>query len=195
MLLSWTFLQELKRKALHVGIILLVILYTVLEISVSREIALFTLLFVLLVIMGFEYLRLELQVDMPLAEQFLRVKERQRLSGAIFFMASLIISLGVLDFRIALAAILMATFGDMAGALAGKGIGKARVFRNKTFSGSAAELLVNALIGFLTLNNIYIILAMALTATITEILVNELDDNLYVPLFTGFVGQLFFYLL
>jgi len=36
---------------------------------------------------------------------------------------------------------------------------------------------------------------MAFTAAIVETFLNELDDNLFVPLFAGFVGQLLFLLI
>ena len=38
--------------------------------------------------------------------------------------------------------------------------------------------------------NIYILIAMAFAATITETMVDELDDNLVVPLESGFIGQI-----
>ena len=43
---------------------------------------------------------------------------------------------------------------------------------------------------FIVLSNIYIILAMAFIATAVESLVSELDDNLFVPLIAGMVGQI-----
>jgi len=64
------------------------------------------------------------------------------------------------------------------------------IFRNKTLKGSVAELVINLIIGFLILTNVYVIIAMAFTATLVEILIDELDDNLLGPLFAGFVGQL-----
>ena len=53
--------------------------------------------------------------------------------------------------------------------------------------------MVNLIVGFAVLinfTNVYVILVMALTATIVEIVVDELDDNLLVPLISGFIGQL-----
>ena len=69
------------------------------------------------------------------------------------------------------------------------------IFRNKTLSGCSVELVINLIVGFIILRNIYIILAMAFTATIVETFVHELDDNLFVPLFAGFVGQLLYFLI
>ena len=115
--------------------------------------------------------------------------------GAIFFLTATILCLAVFDFKIALAALLMTVFGDMFAALVGKTFGKTLVFKNKTLSGALVELVINLVVGLIILNNIYIIIAMAFTATIIETFVNELDDNLFVPLFAGFIGQLLFFLI
>ncbi len=87
----------------------------------------------------------------------------------------------------------MTTFGDMVAALAGKKWGETILFKNKTMVGFNAELLTNLIVGFFVLSNIYIIIGMAITATAVETLVDELDDNLLIPLFAGFVGQMIFY--
>ena len=87
----------------------------------------------------------------------------------------------------------MTTFGDMVAALAGKRWGTTILFRNKTLVGFNAELFVNLIVGFAVLQNIYIIIGMAITATAVETLVDELDDNLLIPLFAGFVGQVISY--
>jgi len=39
---------------------------------------------------------------------------------------------------------------------------------------------------------ILIIIAMSLAATIFEVSVDKIDDNLVVPLFTGLIGQIIF---
>lgn len=84
----------------------------------------------------------------------------------------------------------MATFGDFIAALIGKKYGVTLFFRDKTAIGGLSELLVNLIVGFIVLSNVYIVITMAFTATIVEIVVSELDDNLMVPLFSGFVGHL-----
>ena len=87
----------------------------------------------------------------------------------------------------------MTTFGDMVAALVGKRYGTTLIYRNKTWAGFLAELATNIVVGFIVLTNlpgyIYIVLGMALSATIVETLVDELDDNLLIPIFSGFAGQ------
>lgn len=193
--MAWTFLDELKRKALHVTILLIIILYLILEKSVSKQISLLTLVFLLLFLLVTEYIRLELNIELPLVRQLIRAKEERKMHGAIYFLTATILSLAVFDFRIALAALLMTVFGDMFAALIGQRFGKTLIFRDKTLTGCLMELVVNLIVGLLVLNNIYIIITMAFTATIIETFVSELDDNLFVPLFAGFAGQLLFLLI
>jgi len=78
----------------------------------------------------------------------------------------------------------------MIAALIGKRYGTTLLFRSKTVIGCLSELIIDLIVGFIVLNNVYIVLAMAFTATAVETLVDELDDNLLVPLFSGFIGQL-----
>lgn len=191
----WTFFHELRRKLIHITILLIITLYSILEKSVSKQISLFTLVFILLFLLVTEFIRLELNIEVPIIKQLIRAKEERRMHGAIYFLCATIISLAVFDFRIALAALLMTVFGDMSAAIVGQRFGKTLVFKNKTLSGCLIELIINLIVGLIVLNNIYIIIAMAFTATIVETFISELDDNLFVPLFSGFVGQLLFFLI
>jgi len=83
----------------------------------------------------------------------------------------------------------MTTFGDMVAAIIGKTYGTTLIYKNKTWAGFFAELVTNAVVCFIILDNIYIMIAMALTATFVETLVDELDDNLLIPILSGFIGQ------
>lgn len=191
----WNLLMELRRKLIHITIILIIILYSILEKAISKQIALFTLVFILLFLLATEFIRLELNIEIPIIRQLIRAKEERRMHGAIYFLSATIISLAVFDFRIALAALLMTVFGDMFAALVGKTFGKTLIFKNKTLSGCLAELVINLIVGLIVLSNIYMIIAMAFTAVLVETFINELDDNLFVPLFAGFVGQLLSFLI
>ncbi|MEK6947022.1 MAG: phosphatidate cytidylyltransferase, partial [Nanoarchaeota archaeon] len=126
----------------------------------------------------------------PFFSLFIRAKEENRVCGVVYFLSASIISLAVFDNKIALAALLMTTFGDMIAAVVGKRYGTTLIYRNKTWAGFLGELAINLVVGFLILDSIYIILGMAFVATIVETMVDELDDNLMIPLFSGFVGQI-----
>jgi len=188
------FWQELGRKIIHLIILLVLILYVIIEKQFGKTSALLVLVALLIVFLILEYFRLELDWRMPLFSELVRDKERHKVYGVVYFISATIICLAVFDFRIAIAALLMTTFGDVAAALIGKKYGVTLIFRDKTAIGGLSELLVNLIVGFIVLSNVYIIITMAFTATIVELLVSELDDNLMVPLFTGFAGQLITFL-
>ena len=79
--------------------------------------------------------------------------------------------------------------------LVGKRFGRTWITKTKTLEGLLAELCINLIIAYLILGNLVIILVMAFTATLVETLVDKLDDNLIIPLFAGFNGQLALYIL
>ena len=186
-------LQEISKKAIHIIILIALIGYAIIENQFSQQTALMALIALLMLFILLEYFRLELDWKIPFFSQFIRSKERDRMFGVVYFLSATIICLAVFDFRIALAALLMTVFGDVFAAIVGKKYGTTLLFRNKTVVGSITELVVNLIVGFAVLinfTNVYVILVMALTATIVEIVVDELDDNLLVPLISGFIGQL-----
>ena len=184
------FWEEVHRKLFHILILLVVIFYVIAEKNFGKPAALLMIVGLLVLFLILEYFRLELNWNMPLFSYLIRDKEMNSVCGAVYFILATTICLSVFDFKIALAAILMSTFGDFSAALIGKKYGVNLLFRDKTTIGGLSELIVNLIIGFIVLSNIYIIIAMAFTATIVEILASELDDNLMVPLFSGFIGQL-----
>jgi len=108
-----------------------------------------------------------------------------------------IICFAVFDYRIAIAAILMTTFGDLTAAIIGKRFGKHWIpgLKNRAWEGVLAEFAVDLALGYglmklFQMPNAFIIaLAMAVTATIVETVVHKLDDNLLIPIFSGFNGQ------
>ena len=196
--MAFGFMHELGRKIIHITILIVLGAYFFIENNLinhgyttvlAKQVALMGLVLLLIIFLIFEYFRLELEWRMPFFSQFIRPKENNRIYGVVYFLAAAIISLAVFDPKIALTALLMTTFGDMTAALVGKRYGTTLIYRNKTWAGFLGELVVNLIVGFIILDSIYIILGMAIVATIVETLVDELDDNLIIPIFSGFVGQ------
>ena len=195
----WGFFHEIGRKIIHITILIVLAAYFVIQDSLvsagytaalAKQVALLFLVALLIIFLVLEYFRLELGWRMPFFSQFIRPKEQNRMYGVIYFLSATIISLAVFDYKIALAALLMTTFGDMVAALVGKKYGTTLIYRNKTWAGFFGELITNLIVGFLILDKIYVILGMAFVATIVETLVDELDDNLLIPIFSGFAGQI-----
>lgn len=197
---KWDFIHEIGRKIIHLTILVVLALYITIQELKGQQAALMVLTAILIIFFILEYFRLELNWKMPFFSTFIRPKEENRMYGVIFFLAGTIISLAVYDFSIAITALLMTTFGDMAAALFGKRYGTNLIFKNKTYAGFFAELSVNLIIGIIVVVyywvfssnaiNIYIPILMAFAATIIETLLDEMDDNLIVPIFSGFVGQI-----
>jgi len=195
----WGIFHEIGRKIIHITILIVLAAYFFIQrnlVSIgydamlAKQVALLSLMALLILFLILEYFRLELNWRMPFFSQFIRPKEQNKMYGVIYFLSATIISLAVFDYKIAVAALLMTTFGDMVAALVGKKYGTTLIFRNKTWAGFLGELIINLVVGFAVLDSIYVILSMAFVATIVETMVDELDDNLLIPIFSGFVGQI-----
>jgi phytol kinase len=182
--------KQVWEKIPHFLVLLSLIAFSGIKNTYNTQIAIMFLLGILLIFFLLEYLRLELNINIPIFSIFLRQKEHNQFYGVVYFLIATIICLAAFDFNIALAAILMTVFGDIAAAFIGKRYGKTLIFRNKTAQGAFAMFLTSLIVGFILLSNLYIIIAMALSATIVETMVDELEDNLWVPLIAGFIGQL-----
>jgi len=93
----------------------------------------------------------------------------------------------------------MTTIGDASAAIFGKRFGRTWIpkLKDRAVEGCMAEFAVDLLIGFVFLNSYpwLIILVMAGTATIVETVVNKIDDNLLIPLFSGFNAQILTYMI
>jgi len=192
--MKWEIFHEIGRKIIHITILIVLILFFAIKNQAGQQAALLFLVALLIIFLILEYLRLDLNLKIPFFHKLIRPKEEYRVYGVIFFLSSTIIALAVFDTAIALAALLMTTFGDMSAAIAGKKYGTTMLFRNKTVVGFVTELITNlivaVIISLLFSINIYIPIVMAFAATITETLVDEIEDNLAVPIVSGFIGQI-----
>ena len=149
----------------------------------------------LLILIEIEHVRIEHKPKIAKAfDSLFRAHEKDNVSGAVFIVISCIICFSAFEYWIASLALFMTVFGDIFAAIIGKAFGKSKLYKNKTVLGSLAGLSANLIVGVLMLPGFYLLIVpMALTATFVEIITNKLDDNLTVPLFAGFVGQMLFY--
>ena len=150
--------------------------------------------------------------------QFHRLHEQNSMSGSFYMLLGIVISLSIFNYNIAIAVILMAIFGDLFAALVGKKFGKTK-FLSKTLEGTTAGFLVNLIIAFIFLRgsfeifgnstlwnvlnniltnfnllelNLYLIFAAAFFASFAELYFENIDDNLSIPVFSGFFTFLIF---
>ena len=139
-----------------------------------------------------EYFRVLKKKKIPLFDIFWRKSEKGKLAGYVYFAIGAIIAFSVFDFNIAVAVLLMTTFGDMAAAIFGITFGRhwIKSLPDTAWEGIIAEFVVDVIIGLIFLSNWWIILAVAGTATFVETVFTHVDDNLSIPLFSGFVAQI-----
>lgn len=203
----WGFRQEFGRKIIHLFSISFLIIYLIFSNVFDEKIALIILAAILVVMIHLEFWRLETKISFPILNmlwKYKRPKEKGQLGGEVFFLIGAIICLAIFDIRIAAGAILMATFGDMAAAIVGKGFGKNWITKRKAWEGIIAEFIIDILVGFLVIRTTVwklsghldfgqsiwlIIIIMAFTATFVETVASKIDDNLLVPVLAGFNGQ------
>lgn len=195
--------KEIYRKFIHLLQIPVIVGYTLIAATLTPRIGLWALTAVLLILIELEYLRLEYRPTITkkwltkLIERWiLRKREKNNVVSAVFFVAGAIISFSVFDYRVALLALLFVALGDLVSALTGISWGKKKIFRKKTYLGSLCGFLMNLIVGYFVMPEFpQIFLPMAITASIVETITQKLDDNLTVPLFSGFIGQLLVLLL
>jgi len=208
---KWGFKEELRRKAIHLASVLFLAVYVLFFSLYSHKVALMMLAALLIIMLELEFFRVEWSMKIPLISwlwKSRRTHEKHRLGGDVFFLIGAIICLSIFDIRVAAAAILMTTFGDMASALFGKAFGKTWVLKGRALEGIIPELVVNLVVGFFILRTYVegevwwlagnglsgdpiwsVIIVMAVVATAVETMITKLDDNLLVPVFSGFFGQ------
>lgn len=189
--------KELLRKTIHLLQFPIIAGYSFLHFYFSPKVGLLGLTALLLILLEIEYFRIDYQTKIKnqftdfFTKFIIRNKEREHLSGAIFFIISSIISFAVFDYSIALCAVLFTILGDFAAAVMGTAFGKKKIFREKSYVGVLSGFIMNLIVGLLLIPDYPImLLSMATTASIVETVTHKIDDNLSVPLFAGFVGQI-----
>ena len=203
----WTLKKELGRKTIHLMMLLVIFVYFIFLKYFGHKTALFVLSIILVLMLELEYVRLELKMKLPLFSrlwEYRRKKEKKVLGADIFFMIGVVLCFAVFDVRVALTAVLMIIFGDIAAALIGKRFGRIWLLKKRALEGILAEFAIDVLIGFLFLRTSIwwltsaapsgmviwpAVFIMAIVATAVETLTTKINDNLLVPLFAGLAGQ------
>lgn len=128
----------------------------------------------------------------PALEPFMRPSEAEKLSGAPAFVGGVFLAFLLYPRQAALLALIPLIFGDRAGLLVGKSIGRFRMW-GKTAEGSAAcfivsfavYLLLRAVRPDMVLYGTATLAAAALVGTVAEALPRPSDDNLVIPVAVG----------
>lgn len=185
--------KEIMRKLFHLMELPTLLVYSIIRFYWTERVAIMALTGLFLVLMEIEYVRLEWKPKLPIPKSFdiLRPHERDNVASTIFFVAATIIAFSVFDYAIAMTALFLTVFGDLVAALIGIKFGKRKIYKQKSLEGFIAGLITNLAVGFLLLPDYpFIYIMMAFVASIVELLTGKLDDNLTVPIFAGFTGQI-----
>jgi len=186
----YSFVNELLRKGIHLTSILIVLVYA----FYGKQVVLTLLISYLVLILIIEHFRLDRGLELPFVKHLFRQKEISNIGSHVFFTLGALVAVSVFSKEVAYAAILMTTFGDMSAALVGRKIGRHRLSSGKSIEGCAAEIFVDVLIGYIFLSSLPLALLMAFTATLVETFFVNIDDNLTIPVFSGFVVETFLYI-
>ncbi len=187
--------KEILRKLFHLMEVPVLIGYTIIRHYFNERLATLIITVLFLLLLEIEYIRLEYHPKIPEMFDVLRHKEQNNITGTIFFIAATIIVFAAFDYPIAVTALLLTVFGDLAAALVGIKFGTIFLHKDKTLQGLLAGFTMNCVIGYLFLPDYPLIfIPMAVVASVVELLTGKLDDNLTVPLFSAFTGQIMAYL-
>lgn len=188
-------LREVVRKLFHLSGLVTVVIYVFCLRYFSERVAILVLTALLLLLIEIDHIRIEHRPKLlAIFDVFFRRHEKNNISGAVFFVISCVICFAAFDYWIAVLAMFMTVFGDIFSALVGKSFGKTPLYRGKTFAGTCAGFSANLIVGFLVLPDFPLVFVpMAVTASFVELITIKLDDNLTVPLFAGFIGQMIVY--
>ena len=182
--------KEIARKLFHLtamsGTVLAsTLIYQSFGLDRMKEFLMYLLLFVLIT----EWLVIDIGAYLPFYRELERGKERRRMHGSAYCLIGALLAIEFYSLRIALVATLMVALTDVVTTLVGRSVGRIKIFGPKTLEGTLSGFVSNLLIG-LTLLPWQVGLAMAVAATVTEAVVNIVDDNLAVPIIAGYVGQM-----
>ncbi|HPY95828.1 MAG TPA: phosphatidate cytidylyltransferase [Candidatus Cloacimonadota bacterium] len=190
--------KELMRKSIHFSSILIPMLYRYV-LDFERKTALLILLFLAIVSIIIEYLRLEnksfQRVFYTVFGVMLRRHEIYNFSGASFLLTSSIFCIAFYPPDIAFLSLCFLSIGDTFAALIGITFGKRKfTFVSKSLEGSIACFLSTFVFSLFYINPI-IAFTGALGATIAEFINIPVDDNVRIPVISGLIMILTYILL
>lgn len=186
--------KELLRKLVHLLELPVLLVYTLIRYYYGPQLGILVLTALLIILLEIEYVRLEYKWRLPKEINIVRKHEKDNLAANIFFIVATIICFAAFDYQIALLALLLTVFGDLMSALVGIKFGKTKVYKKKSLEGTMAGMSTNLLVGYLLLpEQPEVFIPMAVTASLVELFTGKLDDNLTVPLASGFIGQMLIY--
>ena len=181
--------KELERKLIHLSTSIIPIMYFF--INADREQIIFLCVFISIGFLAVDLLRFlsgfAEKHFLRIFSKLLRTAEyKTDLTGATYLFIGLSISVILFPREVAIPAMLFLTIADPFAAVAGKTMGLKRIF-NKSLGGFIAFFMTASLISlvFTSLGLLGVVIAF-LTA-IVEIVPIKINDNLSIPIFSGYL--------
>jgi len=183
-------LQELIRKTVHLGGLIVPIAYA--NLAVTREgMSLLLAVGTLLIVVGdlsryFRWWPWRFLGE-PILGRVIRPHEQVRmLSGASWMAVGMLLAVVLYSRNIAIAAMVFCVVGDILAAVVGRLVGGKRIWGRKSWAGSTAFLTGCLAIGLVLPGSSYeLIVIGAITATFAELAPIPFDDNLSIPVLSG----------
>lgn len=124
----------------------------------------------------------------------MRQKERDRINGSTYYMLGCALTMALFNPTIAIISLLFLDLGDLMAALVGLTFGRIKIYGGKSLEGCLACFFTCVAIGLIGFSNVrlseYITVAGALAATLTELFLDQVNDNLSIPVVSGLVMTL-----
>ena len=133
------------------------------------------------------------QLFISFARGVLRERERTQISGFTYYCFGVSLTFFLFPYKLAFLAVFFLIFGDPAAAIVGSLYGKTQLVKGKSLEGSLACLLVCAIVSLIYVQivplgvSVFPFVILAATAAMLAELVTFIDDNLTLPLISGFL--------
>lgn len=179
--------RELTRKSIH----LLGLVVPILYLFTSRDLAIIGVGGLVALALGAELLK----VLVPsVRATFLRIfspilrsqEQKGGPTGATYFLIGSFLCVLFFDKTLAIVCLCFLTLGDLCAALIGKQWGRIKLFSRKSLEGSLACFVVCIAVALLMRLHPAVAITGALVATVVELLPIGVDDNITMPLISGF---------
>lgn len=179
--------SEFRRKIFHEIGLLIPLCYTFYD----KKDAIFGMSIIVLIFVFMEFLRLRYNFGNEFIPKVVgktvRDYEKVDLSAATYFIISSFFTILLYDKFVAMAAISYNSIGDFFSAIIGRRFGKTKYMGGKkSIEGSIACFVSCFIVGFLIFNPLVAVIG-ALAATFAEGFLIEVNDNLSIPIISGFV--------
>ena len=183
--------QELRRKSIH----LLGLIFPILYVFTTRNTAIIGVGCLLAFVLAIELLKAFLPafraMFMRIFSPMLRSQEQKGgLTGATYYLIGSFLCILLFDKTLAIVCLCFLTLGDLFAALIGKQWGRIKLFSRKSLEGSLACFIVCTAVALLIGLHPIVAIVGALVATLIELLPTGVDDNVTIPLISGFAMHL-----